>query len=69
MVRETGETGVEEAVLEGHLGIARELLNFLPPDKKYQLGSDEKTGVNLIKVCVKLKLPGVPTTHMFPNEV
>ncbi|XP_054272313.1 probable ubiquitin carboxyl-terminal hydrolase FAF-X isoform X2 [Macrosteles quadrilineatus] len=52
-VRETGETGVEEAVLEGHLGIAKELLNFLPPDKKYQLGSDEKTGVNLIKELVE----------------
>lgn len=49
-VKETGETGSEEAVLEGHLGIAKELLNFLPPEKKYQLGSDEKTGLHLIKV-------------------
>ncbi|XP_046668911.1 probable ubiquitin carboxyl-terminal hydrolase FAF-X isoform X3 [Homalodisca vitripennis] len=52
-VKETGETGVEEAVLEGHLGIAKELLNFLPPEKKYQLGSDEKTGMHLIKELVE----------------
>lgn len=55
-MKETGETGVEEAVLEGHLGIAKELLNFLPPEKKYQLGCDEKTGVHLIKVLLLYKL-------------
>lgn len=54
-VKETGETGIEEAVLEGHLGIAKELLNFLPPEKKYQLGSEEKAGVNLIKVIVQIQ--------------
>lgn len=52
-MKETGETGVEEAVLEGHLGIAKELLNFLPPEKKFQLGSDEKTGMHLIKVQIQ----------------
>lgn len=53
-VREMGETGVEEAVLEGHLGIAKELLAFLPSSKKYELGSDEKTGINLIKVLYNI---------------
>jgi ubiquitin carboxyl-terminal hydrolase 9/24 len=41
---------VDEAVLEGHLGIAKELLSFMSPEKKYELGSDEKKGINLVKV-------------------
>jgi ubiquitin carboxyl-terminal hydrolase 9/24 len=49
-VKETGDSQVDEAVLEGHLGIAKELLSFMSPEKKYQLGSDEKKGINLIKV-------------------
>ena len=51
-VQETGDTQVDEAVLEGHLGLTRELLSFLPSSKKYELGSDEKRGVNLIKVSI-----------------
>ena len=53
-VKETGDTKVDEAVLEGHLGITKELLAFLPPSKKFELGSDETKGINLIKVS-KLK--------------
>lgn len=49
-VRETGDTQVDESVLEGHLAYAKELLSFLPASKKYEYGSDEKRGVNLIKV-------------------
>ena len=49
-VKETGDTQVDEAVLEGHLGITKELLAFLPPSKKFELGSDEARGINLIKV-------------------
>lgn len=49
-VKETGEPQVDEAVLEGHLGIAKELLGFLTPEKKYLLGSNEKKGICLIKV-------------------
>jgi ubiquitin carboxyl-terminal hydrolase 9/24 len=49
-VKETGDSQVDEAVLEGHLGIAKELLSFMSPEKKYELGSEEKKGVNLIKV-------------------
>lgn len=48
-VRETGESQVDEAVLEGHLGLTKELLSFFPPTKKFELGSDEKRGVNLVK--------------------
>ncbi|XP_024944100.1 probable ubiquitin carboxyl-terminal hydrolase FAF-X isoform X6 [Cephus cinctus] len=52
-VAESGEVQVEEAVLEGHLGLTKELLAFLPSSKKYELGSDEKRGVNLIKELVQ----------------
>lgn len=52
-VKETGDSQVDEAVLEGHLGIAKELLSFMSPEKKYELGSEEKKGINLIKVYYK----------------
>lgn len=49
-VKESGDSQTDEAVLEGHLGLTTELLAFLPSSKKYELGSDEKRGINLIKV-------------------
>ncbi|KAL0281150.1 UNVERIFIED_CONTAM: hypothetical protein PYX00_002224 [Menopon gallinae] len=52
-VKETGDPQVDEAVLEGHLGIAKELLGFLTPEKKYLLGSNEKKGICLIKELVE----------------
>lgn len=52
-VHEKGETLVDEAVLEGHLSLTKELLSFFPPSKKYELGSDEKKCINLIKVLIK----------------
>lgn len=51
-VRETGDTQVDEAVLEGHLDLTRELVSLMPSQKKYELGSDESRGVNLIKELV-----------------
>lgn len=45
----SGEVIVEDALLEGHLGITRELLAFQSPEKKYNIGS-EKGGSNLIRV-------------------
>lgn len=48
-VKRTGETGVEETILEGHLGVTKELLAFQTPEKKYYIGC-EKGGANLIKV-------------------
>ncbi|XP_012528213.1 probable ubiquitin carboxyl-terminal hydrolase FAF-X isoform X2 [Monomorium pharaonis] len=52
-VKETGESQVDEALLEGHLGLTKELLAFLPSNQKYEIGSDEKYGVNLIKELVE----------------
>ncbi|KAK0096487.1 hypothetical protein PV326_005319 [Microctonus aethiopoides] len=52
-VIETGETQVEEALLEGHLSLTKELLAFLPASKKYELGCDEKRTGNLIKELVE----------------
>lgn len=51
-MKTTGETQVDEAVLEGHLGIAKELLSFMSPEKKFELGSDESKGILLIKVIL-----------------
>ncbi|XP_039296311.1 LOW QUALITY PROTEIN: probable ubiquitin carboxyl-terminal hydrolase FAF-X [Nilaparvata lugens] len=52
-VKKTGETGVEDAVLEGHLGIAKELLSFMSPEKKFQIGACDKTKIFLIKELVE----------------
>ncbi|XP_015113730.1 probable ubiquitin carboxyl-terminal hydrolase FAF-X isoform X2 [Diachasma alloeum] len=52
-VKESGEVAIDEALLEGHLSLTKELLAFLPPSKKYQLGCDEKRGDNLIKELVE----------------
>lgn len=49
----SGEVIVEDALLEGHLGITRELLAFQSPEKKYNIGS-EKGGSNLIRVWINL---------------
>ena len=51
----TGEVQVEEALLEGHVSVTKELLTFQAPDKKYHIGS-EKGGNNLIKVRVRFEL-------------
>jgi len=50
-VVKSGEAQVEEALLEGHLGITKELLSLQSPEKKYHIGA-EKGGPNLIKVCL-----------------
>lgn len=34
----------QEALLEGHFGLARELLCFMSPDKKQELGADDSKG-------------------------
>ncbi|XP_053404353.1 probable ubiquitin carboxyl-terminal hydrolase FAF-X isoform X2 [Mercenaria mercenaria] len=48
----TGESHVEETLLEGHLGITRELLSFQSAEKKFQMGS-QQGGANLIKELVE----------------
>ncbi|XP_011304639.1 probable ubiquitin carboxyl-terminal hydrolase FAF-X [Fopius arisanus] len=52
-VMESGEIAIDEALLEGHLSLTKELLAFLPASKKYELGCDEKRGDNLIKELVE----------------
>lgn len=51
---------MEETILEGHLGVTKELLAFQTQEKKYYIGC-EKGGANLIKVqhsdtCIKKQL-------------
>lgn len=50
----TGSSQVEEALLEGHLGVTRELVCFFGPEKKFEIGTDtnSKKG-NLIKELVE----------------
>ncbi|XP_063100555.1 probable ubiquitin carboxyl-terminal hydrolase FAF-X isoform X2 [Cavia porcellus] len=50
-VKNMGETFVEEPILEGHLGVTKELLAFQTPEKKYHIGC-EKGGANLIKELI-----------------
>ncbi|CAH0386901.1 unnamed protein product [Bemisia tabaci] len=62
-LREVGEGHVEEALIEGHLGITKELVSFMPPERKFQLGSDESEGINLIKELVEDFI--FPASRMF----
>ncbi|XP_051564646.1 probable ubiquitin carboxyl-terminal hydrolase FAF-X isoform X6 [Myxocyprinus asiaticus] len=47
-VKRTGDPGVEETILEGHIGVTKELLAFQTPEKKYYIGC-EKGGASFIK--------------------
>lgn len=51
-VRRTGQTGCEESLLEGHLSACRELLAFFSPEKKYELGSNPKSSLSLVRDLV-----------------
>lgn len=54
---------MEETILEGHLGVTKELLAFQTPEKKYYIGC-ENGGANLIKVRMHRKCPPRPShTH------
>lgn len=61
-MKRTSETGVEETILEGHLGVTKELLAFQTPEKKFYIGC-EKGGANLIKVN-DLQLEFFPFTDL-----
>lgn len=56
-VKKTGECQVEDALLEGYLNLTKELLALVPPSIKYGIGSDEKRGLNMIKVRFSFCLP------------
>ena len=43
----------DDNLLEGHLCLCRDLLAFMPPEKKYDIGSNNKTGVNLVKELIE----------------
>ncbi|XP_051782099.1 probable ubiquitin carboxyl-terminal hydrolase FAF-X [Erpetoichthys calabaricus] len=50
-VKRTGTTGVEETILEGHMGLTKELLDFQTIEKKICIGC-ENGGINLIKELI-----------------
>ncbi|XP_075395925.1 ubiquitin carboxyl-terminal hydrolase 9X-like isoform X2 [Tenrec ecaudatus] len=50
-VKKTGETDIEDPILEGHLGVMKELLPFQSSENKYHIGC-EKSGANLIKELI-----------------
>ncbi|KFO22512.1 Putative ubiquitin carboxyl-terminal hydrolase FAF-Y [Fukomys damarensis] len=50
-VKNMGETFVEEPILEGHLGVTKELLAFQTPEKKYHVGC-EKGGAYLVRELI-----------------
>ena len=63
---EEGSSPVDEALLEGHLGVTRELLLFQSAQKKYAIGS-QKDGFNLIKV--KKPNPCLTAQRSFVHEL
>lgn len=40
-------------MLEGHLTLCRELLAFMPAEKKYEIGSSNKVSINLVKDLIE----------------
>ena len=53
MAAEDGADVVENELLEGHLGITRELISYQTPQKKHQIGC-EPGGRLLLKVKMVL---------------
>lgn len=54
---------MEETILEGHLGVTKELLAFQTPEKKYYIGC-ENGGANLIKVPINCKHHTEASVHL-----
>lgn len=46
------EPPVDETLLEGHLCVTRELVAFLLPEKKYEIGGDPSKSIFLIRVGI-----------------
>jgi len=40
-------------MLEGHLTLCRELLAFMPAEKKFEVGSSNKASINLVKDLIE----------------
>ena len=51
MTQGGNEAPVDEVLLEGHLCVTKELVAFLSPESKYELGGDAKR-INLIRVRI-----------------
>ena len=52
-VRKSGSAGCHDNLLEGHMWICRDLLAFMSAEKKYDVGSNPKTSVHLVKDLVE----------------
>lgn len=52
-VKETGESQVEDALLEGYLSLTKELLAFVPASIKYGIGCDDQRRLYMIKELVE----------------
>lgn len=48
-IKSDGDSGVEEVILEGHLNITKELVQMISIEKRSEIGSNEITGIMLIK--------------------
>lgn len=55
-MKKYGNLLVDEILLEGHLGITKELLKYMSPEKKYYYGSEESGSINLVKVSFYQKV-------------
>jgi hypothetical protein len=51
-----GQPGISETLLEGHLALTRELVMFLPPDKKQEIGCGNSSGGGLVRELVQAGL-------------
>lgn len=48
-IKTDGDSGMEEVILEGHLNITKELVQMISIEKRDEIGSNETTGIMLIK--------------------
>lgn len=45
----SGVTDCDDNLLEGHLSVCRELLAFMSPEMKFEIGSSNKSGIHLVR--------------------
>lgn len=55
-IKSNSEGCVQEELLEGHICVARDLIGFLDPEKKYLLGCDPEGNSPLIRVCYQMMM-------------
>jgi len=64
VVMTTGVMQIDDCLLEGHLGITKELVAMQGVQKRFYIGA-ENGGCGLIKVCVPLTERPLTTPAMF----